>query len=35
VVVWDLDDGGFVQTRNFGLSVNAWQIAGTGEFDLA
>jgi hypothetical protein len=35
VVVWDMEDGSFLQNRNLGTSANAWQVAGTGEFDLA
>jgi hypothetical protein len=34
VVTWEMQDGGFVRNHNFGVVANAWQIRGTGEFDL-
>jgi hypothetical protein len=29
-----MDGGALLQTHNFGVVPNAWQIRGTGEFDL-
>jgi len=34
VVTWEMEDGAIERTPNFGIVVNSWQIAGTGEFDL-
>jgi hypothetical protein len=34
MVTWDMNDGELLQTRRFGVVSNAWQIRGTGEFDL-
>jgi len=33
-MTWDMEDGAPLQTHNFGVVSNGWQIRGTGEFDL-
>ena len=30
-----MQNGNYVVNHNFGVTGNAWQVAGTGEFDLA
>ena len=34
VVTWAMEDGALQSTETFGVVANAWQIRGTGEFDL-
>jgi 6-phosphogluconolactonase (cycloisomerase 2 family) len=34
VVTWEMEDGHYVVNHNFGVVTDAWQIRGTGEFDL-
>ena len=34
VVTREMENGKFLQTHNFGVVANAWQIRGVGEFDL-
>jgi hypothetical protein len=33
VVTWTMEGSALQQTRNFGITVLAWQVVGTGEFD--
>jgi hypothetical protein len=35
LTTWGMQDGAFLQSRDFGVVSNAWQIVRTGEFDLA